>query len=99
MSQRYYFERFGYPITQSDVSSKEAMESFHIAARNLIEGTNEVHEPDMGRLLSRALGRRAGDAPECAEDRINDLDRDGWELMQVFVDASGPVAIFRRKSA
>jgi hypothetical protein len=107
---QYRLERIGHPITRYDAEMEDSLTVLRQAAANLAQVVHrtepepvhrtepepEVNLAKMQDLLNDALGVAYSGPPRCAEDRLNELGREGWELVGIFVDTSGPVAVFKR---
>jgi hypothetical protein len=86
---QYRLERISGPVTESDADTAELLGT----VENLTQGKEP---PAWDRKMSRMLGLQHP-GPSSAEERLNQLGRDGWELVNLVADNNGLIAAFRRQ--
>jgi hypothetical protein len=91
---QYHFERIGHPITRGDAEIERSVQ-------RLQEAFQGQQRDDSKEFLEDAVAQTLGlprKSVGSAEDRLNELGLDGWELVSIFVDSAGPVAVLKKQS-
>lgn len=84
MAWRYRLERIGFPFTASEASGSVAN---RVIEAFLEKAKNESYTP-----------RYPTTTQLSAEEILNELGRDGWELVAVLTDEKGMIAVMKQRA-